>query len=114
MWWRTDRFAALRMFFQAANDTFSKHMQPPEYLTIDETLYANCTDIAFRQYNSSKRARHGILLKSINAAQIPHIFLSTVYARRPVGEPGPRYYIKGITATDKSMVEQLSRLVELT
>ena len=112
MRWRTDRFAALRMFFQAANDNFSRHMQPPEYLTVDETLYATRTDIAFRQYNPSKPARYGILLKSINAAQIPYTFLSTVYAGRPVGEPGP-YYIKGITATVKAMVEQLSRFVEL-
>ena len=58
MRWRTDRFAALRMFFQAA-ENFSMHMQPPEYLTIDETLYATRTDIAFRQYNPSKPARYG-------------------------------------------------------
>ena len=26
------------MFFQVVNDKFSRHMQPPEYLTIDDRL----------------------------------------------------------------------------
>ena len=46
--WSSDRFAAIRPFFEAANDNFSRRLQPDEHLTIDETLYATRNNIAFR------------------------------------------------------------------
>ena len=111
--WQHDRFAAMRQFFEAANDNFSSRLQPDAYLTIDETLYVTRTNIAFRQYNPNKPAKYGLLFKSVNAALIPYTFASAVYAGKPVNEPN-EYYIKGTSNVVKSLVNRLSQRVDLS
>ena len=111
--WHSDRFAAMRDFFEAANNNFAKMLQPDAYLTIDETLYATRNKISFNQYNPSKPARYGVLFKSVNAALIPYTFVAAVYAGKPVGEPN-QYYVKGTSAIVKSLVIRLSGNVDLS
>ena len=36
---QTDKFAAFREIWEIVNSTFSNHVAPSEYLSIDETLY---------------------------------------------------------------------------
>ena len=110
--WQSDRFTAMREFFEAANDNFSKMLQPDAYLTIDETLYGTRNQISFKQYNPNKPARYGVLFKSVNASLIPYTFVAAVYAGKPVGQP-TQHYIKGTSAIVKSLVNRLSENTDL-
>ena len=72
----TDRFAAARPIFEMFNRNYSKYVIPSEYMSIDETLYPMRHQIAFRQYNSNKPHRYGLLLKSLNDARFPFTYKS--------------------------------------
>ena len=52
--------------------------------------------VAFRQYNKNKPAKYGLLFCSINSAEIPYTYSSTLYAGKPPGEPNEHY----LTSTD--------------
>ena len=107
-----DRFAAFRDFYEMFNERCSAVLQPDAYLALDETLYGCKNQIAFRQYNSSKPQKYGLLFKSINAVQYPYTFRSVVYSGKPVGEPGP-YYIPGIMPIVQSLITKLSENVDM-
>ena len=100
--WVTDRFAAFRNIFEEFNDNCSKHLIPSEYLSMDETLYPMRTQIAFRQYNPSKPAKYGLLVKSLNDARVSYTYRSLVYAGKPQQLPAQHYvsgnenYVKGL------------------
>ena len=66
------------------------------YLSIDETLYRTRVVLAFRQYNKNKSAKYGLLFCSINSAEMPYIYSSTLYPGKPPGEPNKHY----LTSTD--------------
>ena len=66
------------------------------YLSIDETLYRTRVVLAFRQYNKNKPAKYGLLFCSINSAEMPYIYSSTLYPGKPPGEPNKHY----LTSTD--------------
>ena len=57
-----------------------------DYLSLDETLYPMRTQISFKQYNQNKPAKCWLLLKAINAARYPYIFIAASYCGYPVGE----------------------------
>ena len=107
-----DRFAAFREIFEDFNNRCSSVLQPDEYLSIDETLYGCKNQISFKQYNSSKPQKYGLLFKSVNAVKYPFTFRTSVYSGKPIGEPGP-YYISGIMPGVQSLVTQLSNFVDL-
>ena len=107
-----DRFAAFRDFYEMFNERCSAVLHPDAYLALDETLYGCKNQIAFRQYNSSKPQKYGLLFKSINAVQYPYTFRSVVYSGKPVGEPGP-YYISGIMPIVQSLITKLSENVDM-
>lgn len=107
-----DRFAAARDLFEMLNDNCSRALQPDEFLAIDETLYGTRNQISFKQYNSSKPEKYGLLFKSVNAVRYPFTFRAVVYAGKPTGEPGP-HYVQGIMPVVKSLVTQLSTFVDL-
>ena len=107
-----DRFTAMRDLFEEFNNRCSLVLQPDDFLAIDETLYGCRNQISFKQYNSSKPQKYGLLFKSVNAVSYPFTFRTSVYSGKPTGNPGP-YYITGITPTVKSLVNQLSIYVDL-
>jgi len=49
--WQSDRFAAIRQFFEKFNDNCTRYLTPGQFLSIDETLYPMRRQIGFRQYN---------------------------------------------------------------
>lgn len=110
--WEHDRFAAVRDLFETFNEHCSSVLQPDDFLTIDETLYACRTQIGFKMYNRSKPVRYGLLYKSINAVRFPFTFRTLVYSGKPKGEPSP-HYIRGTLPTVKALVNQLSSSVNL-
>ena len=69
--WPTDRFAAMRPVWVLLNSNLGKYVAPSEYLTIDETLYPMRHQVAFRQYNSNKPHKYGLLL-SVNTILTSH------------------------------------------
>ena len=111
--WVHDRFAAVRDIFEQLNIQCSSVLQPGDFMTIDETLYACRTQIGFRQYNKSKPVRYGLLYKSISAVRYPYTFRTAVYSGKPSEEPGP-HYIRGTVPIVKSLVSQLQSSVDLT
>ena len=109
---KQDRFAAFREIYEMFNDRCSSVIQPDEYLSLDETLYGCKNQISFKQYNSSKPQKYGILFKSINAVKYPFTFRTCVYSGKPFGEQGP-FYIRDIMPTVQSLVTQLSAHVDM-
>ena len=106
--WQHDRFAAFRDFHTIFNRNCAKAVTPDDFITLDETLYPMRTSISFKQYNKSKPAKYGLLLKSINAARYPYTFLSKPYSGKPAGEPTEDYVV-GTEAVVRDMMEQLGR-----
>lgn len=84
--WKHDRFTAIREIYEMFNDRCSKTLYPQDYLSLDETLYSCRTRVNFKQFNSSKPAKYGLLFKSINTARIPYTLRTLVYAGKPHGE----------------------------
>lgn len=107
-----DRFAAMRELFEMFNTRCSSVLQPNEYLALDETLYGCRNQISFKQYNSSKPQKYGLLFKSVNAVTYPFTFRACVYSGKPTGEAGP-YYVPGILPTVQSLVSKLETHVDL-
>ena len=108
----SDRFAAIRELFETFNDQCSSVLQPDEYLAIDETLYGCRNQISFKQYNSSKPNKYGILFKSVNAVRYPFTFRAVVYSGKPTDNQGP-FYTPGIMPTVQSLIIKLSNKVDL-
>ena len=65
--WQHDQFAAFCEMFEEFNKNDGKFLVPDDYLLLDEILYPTRTQISFKQFNSSKPAKYGMLYKSINA-----------------------------------------------
>ena len=108
----SDRFAAMRDFFEQFNDRCSSVLQPDNYLTIDKTLYGCRNQISFKQYNGNKPQKYGLLFKSINSINYPFTFRTSVYSGKPIGEPNG-YFVTGIMPIVQSLINQLSRHVDL-
>ena len=47
--WKTDRFAAIRGFFEDCNDNFGAALVPEDYISLDETLYPMRTKVNSKQ-----------------------------------------------------------------
>ena len=107
-----DRFAVIRNIFKKFNDRCSTTMQPDEFLALDETLYGCRNQISFKQYNSSKPQKYGLLFKSVNAVKYPFTFRAVVYAGKPTGVLGC-HYIPGIISIVKALLTLLLSFVDL-
>ena len=90
----------------------SKYLLPSLYLSIDETLYPMRHQIAFRQYNSAKPHRYGLLLKSLNDASFPHTYKACPYPGKLEKGEGP-YYIDPAENNVRYLVNQTANDVEL-
>lgn len=80
---RTDRFAAMRSFFECWNFRCSTVVNPEDWVTIDECLYACRNELAFKTYNPNKPAKYGINIKCLNAVIYPYTYHSEVFAGKP-------------------------------
>ena len=101
-----DRAAAVRLFFESFVTNCEKVMIPNAYLSIDEILYPTRVGVAFRQYNKNKPATYGLLFCSINSAEMPYTYSSTLYAGKPPGDPNEHY----LTSTDDIIKHLISSL----
>ena len=66
----------------------------------------------FKQYNSNKPNKYGILFRSVNTVKYPFTLQTSVYCDKPTGEPGP-YYVHGVMPVVQSLVTNLSANVDL-
>ena len=82
-------------------------LAPGHYLSLDETLYPIRTQILFKQFNSSKPVKYGLLFKSVNAARYRYTFISSPYSGKPI-EEGGQYYIQSTEAIVHYLIETLS------
>jgi hypothetical protein len=110
--WPFDRFTAIRTFYEMFNDLCSGVLNPTDFLALDETLFSCRNQIAFKQYNSNKPAKYGLLYRSINSARYPYTYRSIVIGGKPQREPGP-YYVPGIFPSVVRLVEGLEAHVSL-
>ena len=92
-----DKFTCFRDFFEKVNENNAKWKHPSPYLAIDETLYLYRGQIGFKQYNSSKPAKYGLLYQSLCDSSVQYTYYSLPYAGKPddlTGDVG-KYYITG-------------------
>lgn len=104
--WKTDKFAAFREFFEAANELFVRLRTPGTHMAIDETLFPYRGRIGFKQYNPKKPAKYGILFRSGCDSTVQYTYFSLPYAGKPqvLGSP---YYITGTDNYTKYLVENI-------
>ena len=100
---KTDRFAAAREVFELFNDNCSLSLQCDDYLCIDECLYQARTQFSFKQYNKSKPAKYGLLVKCLNTVRYPFTLRSDAYAGKPI-EPGP-YHTSSVQEVTLKLVD---------
>lgn len=103
----------MRDFFEIFNENCSKMMNPPEYLSIDETLYPSRGRISFKNYNPSKPARYGLLFQSLNSVEWAYTHSIIVSAGKPQNGTG-EYYINNVPDKVKALVRNTQRSVKLT
>ena len=80
---RTDRFAAMCSFFECWNFRCSTAVNPEDWVTKDECLYACRNELAFKTYNPNKPAKYGINIKCLNAVIYSYTYHSEVFAGKP-------------------------------
>ena len=64
--------------------------------------------IEFRQYNSNKPHRYGLLVKSLNEARVPFTYKAAPYSGKPKDGNGP-YYFDHIENCFKYLVEEFEK-----
>ena len=79
-----------------------------EYLSIDETMYSMRHQINFRQYNSNKAAKYGLLYKSLNHACFAFTYQVIPYCGSPEGGTGP-CHLSSTEVYVKSLVNAMPR-----
>ena len=104
--WQHDRFAIFCEIFEEFNKNCGKFLIANDYLSLDETLHPTRRQINFKQFNSSRPAKYGMLYKSINACRYPFIFSTAVYPAKPKAEP-TFYYTPGTSQTVKYLIQNL-------
>ena len=109
---KEDKFAVMRVFFEAVNKNCARALAPPIYLAIDETLYPTRGRCGFKQFMALKPERYGINFKSINSVEIPYTHSMVVAAGRPENEEGP-HYTKDVLSTVQRLVTNLKKHVKL-
>ena len=69
------------------------------------------TKISFKQYNPSKPAKYGLLIKSTNATAYSYTFTASPYCGRPKEEPTERY-VSGTVAIVKYLITKFQMHVD--
>ena len=90
---RRDKFAAFRDFFEAWNLLCAHTVNPGDFVTIDECLYALRNKLSFKTYNPNKPSKYGINVKCLNEVVFPYTYRSEVFAGKPEVLEGAEFYI---------------------
>ena len=93
--WKYDKFPCMRYIFDEVNCKFAKGQNPSPFLAIEETLYSYQGHISFKQHNSSKPAKYGLLYCSLCDASVPCTCYSLPYAGKPdvIDDEANKYYV---------------------
>ena len=94
--------------FEEFNKNCGKFLVPNDYLSLDNTLYPTRTQISFKQFNSSKPAKYGMLYKSINAFRYRFTFSTAVYPAKPKADP-TSCYTPGTSQTVKYLISKIPK-----
>ena len=68
------------------NDNCSKHLVPEDFLSKEKSLYSTRVKIGFKQFNPSKPAKYGVIIKSINFARYTYMVLTHACCGKPKHE----------------------------
>ena len=79
-------------------------------LSINETLYPCCGAIGFKQYNTSKPPKYGLLYRGLCNSLTTYTYYSLPYAGKPevVDGHAAKYYETGTDAYTKYLVDEVS------
>ena len=72
--WCHDKFSCMRSFFEEFNHNIATGRYSSSYLAVDETLYPYCRKIGFKQYDPSKRTKHGLSYCSLCYAVMSYTY----------------------------------------
>ena len=75
----------------------AKRRFPPPLLAIDETLYPYRGAIGFKQYNSNKPAKYGLLYCSLCDLSTSYTYFTLSYAEKPeeIAGEATKFYVSG-------------------
>ena len=76
---------------------------------MDGTLCPARTQISFKQYNSDKPAKYGVLFKSLNSTRYPYTYQIHVYSGKPEEVTNESFYVQGTINYIKYLAEQLQK-----
>ena len=109
--WKYDKYACIRELFEMMNERNAKCRYPSAFLAVDETLHPYRGNIGFKQYNSNKPAKYGLLYRSLCDASVWYSYYSLPYAGKPEDLSGDasKYYISGTDEYTKYLVNEVSR-----
>lgn len=79
----SDRFAAIRQFWECFNKRLLQHFTPSQYLCIDEQLITFRGRCPFRIYMKSKPGRYGLLIRWLSDAGNRYFLCGYPYAGVP-------------------------------
>ena len=103
----TDKFAAMREFYEEWNDGLRQHYIPTEGLTIDEQLIASRCRSPNRVYNPSKPGKYGELVRWCTDAKNRYFLNSSVLTKKPADGNAARIHQESNKA--KNLVLNLAR-----
>ena len=109
--WKMDKFACLRELFELMSERNAKCRFPSPLLAVDETLYPYRGVIGFKQYNSKKPAKYGLLYHSLCDSSVSYKYHTLPYAGKPEVRTGDytKYYVTGTDEYTKYFVTEVSR-----
>ena len=76
-------------------------------------MYPARIQVSFKQYNSGKPAKYGVLFKSLNSARYPYTYQTHVYSGKPEEVTNESFYVQGTINYIKYHVEQLQECYSL-
>ena len=104
--WKNDKYACRRELFKKINVLNAKRWFPSLLLAIDETLYPYHVAIGFKQYNSNKPVKYGLLYSSLCDLSTSYTYFTLPYAGKPeeIAGEAAKFYVTGIDEYTKYLV----------
>ena len=92
------------------NVGYAKCRYPSPMLSVDETLYLYRGAIGFKQYNSDKPGKYGLLFRSVCDSTITYTYYTLPYAGKSDVAEGDaaKYYVTGTDACTQNLVNEIS------
>ena len=104
---QNDKFACMRELFEDMNEMNARMRNPSPLLAIDQTLHPYRGHIRFKQYNTNKPAKSGLLYRSLCDSSISYTYYSLPYAGKleKIEGPAAKYCITGADQYSKYLQE---------